>query len=98
MWPNVPRACPGGKGIRLASLHLEHRRGLWAPQPAEGVTGLLAPQVDEYVDARDTDMGAWFEAQVVRVLQKARAGDGEPCSSTASLTPEDVIYRVKYDE
>ena len=55
-------------------------------------------QANEYVDARDTNMGAWFEAQVVRVTRKAPSQD-EPCSSTSSSTPEeDVIYHVKYDE
>jgi E3 ubiquitin-protein ligase UHRF1 len=55
-------------------------------------------QVNEYVDARDTSMGAWFEAQVVRVLRKTPSPD-EPCSSTASSTPEEgIMYRVKYDE
>lgn len=56
-------------------------------------------KVNEYVDARDTNMGAWFEAQVVKVLRKVPAADDEPCCSTASPTPEeDVIYRVKYDD
>uniref|UniRef100_A0A8C7ATT2 E3 ubiquitin-protein ligase UHRF n=1 Tax=Neovison vison TaxID=452646 RepID=A0A8C7ATT2_NEOVI len=53
-------------------------------------------KANEYVDARDTNMGAWFEAQVVRVTRKAPSSD-EPCSS--SSTPEDdVIYHVKYDD
>uniref|UniRef100_A0A452TTV4 E3 ubiquitin-protein ligase UHRF n=1 Tax=Ursus maritimus TaxID=29073 RepID=A0A452TTV4_URSMA len=55
-------------------------------------------KANEYVDARDTNMGAWFEAQVVRVTRKAPSQD-EPCSSTSSSTPEeDVIYHVKYDD
>ncbi|KAM5237840.1 LOW QUALITY PROTEIN: E3 ubiquitin-protein ligase UHRF1 [Ctenodactylus gundi] len=55
-------------------------------------------KVNEYVDARDTSMGAWFEAQVVGVLQRVPSGD-MPCSSTASLDPEeDILYRVKYDD
>uniref|UniRef100_A0A2K5E2S0 E3 ubiquitin-protein ligase UHRF n=1 Tax=Aotus nancymaae TaxID=37293 RepID=A0A2K5E2S0_AOTNA len=53
-------------------------------------------KVNEYVNARDTNMGAWFEAQVVRVTRKAPSWD-EPCSSTASpALEEDVIYNVKY--
>lgn len=56
-------------------------------------------QVNEYVDARDTNMGAWFEAQVVRVLRKVQAAEDEPCSSTVSPpSEEDIIYCVKYDE
>lgn len=58
----------------------------------------FSSQVNEYVDARDTNMGAWFEAQVVRVTRKAPSQD-EPCSSTSCSTlEEDVIYHVKYDE
>ncbi|XP_062967736.1 E3 ubiquitin-protein ligase UHRF1 [Cynocephalus volans] len=55
-------------------------------------------KINEYVDARDTNMGAWFEAQVVRVTKKGPSQD-EPCSSTASpALEEDVIYHVKYDD
>ncbi|KAK2087101.1 E3 ubiquitin-protein ligase uhrf1 [Saguinus oedipus] len=45
-------------------------------------------QVNEYIDARDTNMGAWFEAQVVRVTRKAPSRD-EPSSSTASPALEE---------
>ncbi|XP_023418295.1 E3 ubiquitin-protein ligase UHRF1 isoform X2 [Cavia porcellus] len=56
-------------------------------------------KVNEYVDARDTNMGAWFEAQVVRVLRKVQAAEDEPCSSTVSPpSEEDIIYCVKYDD
>ncbi|XP_023394361.1 E3 ubiquitin-protein ligase UHRF1 [Pteropus vampyrus] len=55
-------------------------------------------KVNEYVDARDTNMGAWFEAQVVKVTRRAPAQD-EPCSSASCSAPEgDVIYHVKYDD
>uniref|UniRef100_G3TQN3 E3 ubiquitin-protein ligase UHRF n=1 Tax=Loxodonta africana TaxID=9785 RepID=G3TQN3_LOXAF len=55
-------------------------------------------KVNEYIDARDTNMGAWFEAQVVRVTRKGPSPE-EPCSSTSSPAPEDdVIYHVKYDD
>ncbi|KAB1259333.1 E3 ubiquitin-protein ligase UHRF1 [Camelus dromedarius] len=55
-------------------------------------------KVGEYVDARDTNSGAWFEAQVVRVTRKVPSED-EPCSSTSSLLPkDDVVYHVKYDD
>uniref|UniRef100_A0A8C8ZZP3 E3 ubiquitin-protein ligase UHRF n=1 Tax=Prolemur simus TaxID=1328070 RepID=A0A8C8ZZP3_PROSS len=59
-------------------------------------TGQGLYKVNEYVDARDTNMGAWFEAQVVRVTQKAPSRD-EPCCSTSALE-DDVIYHVKYDD
>uniref|UniRef100_A0A8C6RXX4 E3 ubiquitin-protein ligase UHRF n=1 Tax=Nannospalax galili TaxID=1026970 RepID=A0A8C6RXX4_NANGA len=55
-------------------------------------------KVNEYVDVRDNDLGAWFEAQVVQALRKA-PGQDVPCSSSASPTPEDTImYRIKYDD
>lgn len=76
---------------RYAPVCPARRRGHWIDRPP-------FLQVNEYVDARDTSMGAWFEAQVVRVLRKTPSPD-EPCSSTASSTPEEgIIYRVKYDE
>ena len=41
-------------------------------------------------------MGAWFEAQVVKVTAESPGADS-PCSSTAQL--EDVVYyHVRYDE
>uniref|UniRef100_A0A8W4F9I9 E3 ubiquitin-protein ligase UHRF n=1 Tax=Sus scrofa TaxID=9823 RepID=A0A8W4F9I9_PIG len=54
----------------------------------------------EYVDARDTNMGAWFEAQVIRVTKKTVAQD-RPCSSSSSSSStleDDVIYHVKYED
>lgn len=53
-------------------------------------------QVDEKVDARDLSMGAWFEAQVVKITAES-PGTDNPCSSTTQL--EDIIYyHVRYDE
>lgn len=92
-WARVP-----GVGTRTGS-------GPW-PVPRVGPPSLaragwersLSSQVNEYVDARDTNMGAWFEAQVVKVTRRAPAQD-EPCSSTSCSAPEgDVIYHVTYDE
>lgn len=40
-------------------------------------------QANEYVDARDTDVGSWFEAKVVRVTKKPPSQD-TPSSSTSS--------------
>ncbi|VFV37462.1 e3 ubiquitin-protein ligase uhrf1 [Lynx pardinus] len=77
----------------------ESLRRLWSALPIGPASSVSRPwQVNEYVDARDTNMGAWFEAQVVRVTRKAPSQD-EPCSSTSSVTPEDdIIYHVKYDD
>nr|KAF6297819.1 ubiquitin like with PHD and ring finger domains 1 [Pipistrellus kuhlii] len=46
-------------------------------------TDLGLYKVNEYVDARDTDVGSWFEAKVVRVTKKPPSQD-TPCSSTSS--------------
>lgn len=47
---------------------------------------------------RDNTLGAWFEAQVVQVQKKAPSQE-EPCSSSASLTPDDdIMYHIRYDE
>lgn len=55
-------------------------------------------KVDEYVDVRDNTLGAWFEAQVVQVQKRAPSQE-EPCSSSASMTPEnDIMYHIKYDD
>lgn len=48
------------------------------------------------MDARDTNMGAWFEAKVIRVTRKAPAHD-QP-SSSSSKPEDDIIYHVTYDE
>ncbi|XP_060037941.1 E3 ubiquitin-protein ligase UHRF1 isoform X2 [Erinaceus europaeus] len=55
----------------------------------------------EYVDARDTSMGAWFEARVVRVTRRVPL-DEPGCSSKAVRTDdgneEDIVYHVEYDD
>lgn len=53
-------------------------------------------KVGEYVDARDTNMGAWFEAKVIRVTRKAPAHDQS--SSSSSKPEDDIIYHVTYDD
>ncbi|XP_037361032.1 E3 ubiquitin-protein ligase UHRF1 isoform X1 [Talpa occidentalis] len=78
-----------------AASEMDGKAGL-ADEEAWGETELGLYKVNEYVDARDTNMGAWFEAQVVRVTRKGLSQD-EPCSST-SMPEEDVIYHVKYDD
>nr|XP_060482628.1 E3 ubiquitin-protein ligase UHRF1 [Panthera onca] len=80
-----------------AASEADGKAGL-ADEDAWDETELGLYKVNEYVDARDTNMGAWFEAQVVRVTRKVPSQD-EPCSSTSSVTPEDdIIYHVKYDD
>lgn len=56
-------------------------------------------QINDLVDARDMNMGAWFEAQVVNVTRKKAANDScaDPDQQT-TIPEEDVIYHVKYEE
>ncbi|XP_004378497.1 E3 ubiquitin-protein ligase UHRF1 [Trichechus manatus latirostris] len=80
-----------------AAIEGDGKAGL-AGEDAWDETELGLYKVNEYIDARDTNMGAWFEAQVVRVTRKGPSQD-EPCSSTSSPALEDdVIYHVKYDD
>lgn len=59
-------------------------------------------QINDLVDARDTDMGAWFEATVVNVTRKKpTSGSAGSCTDPdqpTAVPEEDVIYHVKYDE
>ena len=55
-------------------------------------------QIGEKVDARDLSMGAWFEAQVVKVTTGSPQTD-DPCSSTSQDKETTCIYyHVQYDE
>ncbi|NXI32676.1 UHRF1 ligase, partial [Sterrhoptilus dennistouni] len=59
-------------------------------------------KINDLVDARDTDMGAWFEATVVNVTRKKPSSEStESCTDPEQPTAvpeEDVIYHVKYDD
>ena len=55
-------------------------------------------QVGDKVDARDLSMGAWFEAQVVKVTEEdtPTSKEDEPSSSTSSEPT--LLYHIKFDE
>ncbi|KAG8454501.1 hypothetical protein GDO86_000933 [Hymenochirus boettgeri] len=53
-------------------------------------------KVNEFVDARDLNMGAWFEAQIVKVSRREKTG-GET-SELDTSTFEDLNYHVKYED
>ncbi|NXB65621.1 UHRF1 ligase, partial [Struthidea cinerea] len=59
-------------------------------------------KINDLVDARDTDMGAWFEAQVVNVTRKKPTSEStESCTDPdrpTAVPEEDVIYHVKYED
>ena len=84
-----------GEGEREGERERERERG-----GGEGEKGnrfqKFSFQIDEKVDARDLSMGAWFEAQVVKITAES-LGTDNPCSSTTQL--DDIIYyHVRYDE
>ncbi|CAI8022609.1 E3 ubiquitin-protein ligase UHRF1, partial [Geodia barretti] len=57
-------------------------------------------RVGEKVDARDCNMGAWFEAQVVKVMAKQLPAQstGEETSSTAGEIGSQLCYHVLFDD
>ncbi|XP_066503598.1 E3 ubiquitin-protein ligase UHRF1 isoform X2 [Hoplias malabaricus] len=51
-------------------------------------------KINEFVDARDLNMGAWFEAQIVNVTKSSKsteAGDME-------MDNEEIRYHIKYED
>ncbi|KAI4828346.1 hypothetical protein KUCAC02_022442 [Chaenocephalus aceratus] len=58
--------------------------------------GFGSYKINELVDARDLNMGAWFEAQILNVTKstmtpKAEAADAQPAE-------EEILYQVKYED
>ncbi|NXD00754.1 UHRF1 ligase, partial [Certhia familiaris] len=83
------------------TLELEGQPGT-AAQPDWTDPGFGLYKINDLVDARDTDMGAWFEAQVVNVTRKKPSSESaESCTDPdqpTAVPEEDVIYHVKYDD
>ncbi|NWV55300.1 UHRF1 ligase, partial [Daphoenositta chrysoptera] len=84
-----------------AALELEGQPSTAAqPDRTDPAFGLY--KINDLVDARDTDMGAWFEAKVVKVTRKKpTSGSAESCTDPdqpTAVPEEDVIYHVKYDD
>ncbi|MEE6487651.1 hypothetical protein FKM82_014977 [Ascaphus truei] len=53
-------------------------------------------KINDFVDARDMNMGAWFEAQVVNVTREEQ--DSTQAETDTSASDEDIIYHVKYED
>lgn len=49
-------------------------------------------KINELVDARDLNMGAWFEAQIMNVTKTPGEGAGEGGAE------EEILYHVKFEE
>uniref|UniRef100_A0A8D2NM80 E3 ubiquitin-protein ligase UHRF n=1 Tax=Zosterops lateralis melanops TaxID=1220523 RepID=A0A8D2NM80_ZOSLA len=83
------------------ALELEGQPGT-AAQPHWGHPCFGLYKINDLVDARDTDMGAWFEATVVNVTRKKPSSESaESCTDPEQPTAvpeEDIIYHVKYDD
>ncbi|KAM8986883.1 E3 ubiquitin-protein ligase UHRF1 [Guaruba guarouba] len=83
------------------ALELEGQPGT-AAQPDWTDPGFGLYKINDLVDARDMNMGAWFEAQVVNVSRKKPANaSAESCSDPErprAIPEEDVIYHVKYED
>lgn len=55
---------------------------------------LCVLKINELVDARDLNMGAWFEAQIVTVTKTTKT----PKEEAAEAQQEEILYHVKYEE
>lgn len=48
------------------------------------------------MDARDLNMGAWFEAQILKVTKTTKTPKEE--AAEAEPAEEETLYHVKYEE
>lgn len=48
------------------------------------------------MDARDLNMGAWFEAQIVNVTKAPKSPKEE--AAEAQPAGEEILYHVKFEE
>lgn len=52
-------------------------------------------QINELVDARDLNMGAWFEAQIVNVTKTPKSAENESMETDGE---DEIRYHIKYEE
>lgn len=52
-------------------------------------------KINELIDARDLNMGAWFEAQVVNVTKTTKTPKEDAEGGGAE---EEILYHVKFEE
>ncbi|XP_015221250.2 E3 ubiquitin-protein ligase UHRF1 isoform X2 [Lepisosteus oculatus] len=56
-------------------------------------------KINEFVDARDLNMGAWFEAQIVNVTKEDRSSsESRENKSDSKTTEEEIVYHVRYED
>ncbi|XP_056132833.1 E3 ubiquitin-protein ligase UHRF1 [Lampris incognitus] len=54
-------------------------------------------KINEFVDARDLNMGAWFEAQIVNVTKTTKTPSDEDNAETKPAE-EEIHYHIKYED
>ena len=59
---------------------------------------VLCTQIGEMVDAKNLSMGAWFEAQVVKVTIETSLTTAEDSPTSSSEAEPTIFYHVKFDE
>ncbi|KAG9351238.1 hypothetical protein JZ751_025129 [Albula glossodonta] len=59
--------------------------------------GFGSYKINEFVDARDLNMGAWFEAKIVNVTKEPKTS-GEEGAADAQSSEEEIHYHVKYED
>ncbi|XP_071767852.1 E3 ubiquitin-protein ligase UHRF1 [Centroberyx gerrardi] len=55
-------------------------------------------KINEFVDARDLNMGAWFEAQIVNVTKTTKTPTEEEEAAEEKPAEEEIHYHVKYED
>lgn len=55
-------------------------------------------KINEMVDARDLNMGAWFEAQIVNVTKTTKTPKEEDAEAQPAEEEEEILYHVKYED
>ncbi|KAM4628989.1 E3 ubiquitin-protein ligase UHRF1 isoform 1-T2 [Polymixia lowei] len=61
--------------------------------------GFGSYKINEFVDARDLNMGAWFEAQIVNVTKATKTPvEEEEEDAEAKPAEEEIHYHVKYED
>uniref|UniRef100_A0A8C7PCB0 E3 ubiquitin-protein ligase UHRF n=1 Tax=Oncorhynchus mykiss TaxID=8022 RepID=A0A8C7PCB0_ONCMY len=55
-------------------------------------------KMNEFVDARDLNMGAWFEAQIVNITKTTKTPGEEEGSDSKPGEEEVIHYHVKYED
>ncbi|XP_062868668.1 E3 ubiquitin-protein ligase UHRF1 isoform X1 [Trichomycterus rosablanca] len=69
--------------------------GAAAPQTDLVDPGFGSYKINEYVDARDLNMGAWFEAQIVNITKTPKSTEEGSMETDAE---EEIRYHIKYED